>query len=242
MPQHVAIVDDDRAECELLQRTLHAADIQSLILTNSREAVELLRKHTFDAIFVDVNMPPPDGMEVTRQVRASESNQKTPIIMITGAADPSFVSKGFQAGITFFLYKPISKDRLLNLVRLSHSENRVEKRRFHRVEVVQKVTVQLDQDVLEGKTIDISLNGLLVRAPRTFPLGRKVKVLLDLPGGKPPLPIDGVVVRVVAPDSMGIHFDAIGISESKQLQDFLLPLMLKPVFAPAPSDLPLRVS
>ena len=226
MTQHVLVVDDDLLECQLLQRTLHAAEIQAVTLTDSRQALEVVRKQTFDAIFVDVNMPPPDGLEVTKQIRASETNQKTPVIMITGHMDHSMVARGFQAGINFFLYKPIVKDRLLNLVRVTHSVNRVEKRRFHRVAACQRVNVRLDGESLEGHTVDVSLNGLLVCASRTFPPGSHVNVRLELPSGKEPLTLNGVVARVAAPDSMGIHFDGIGLKESKQLQDFLLPLML----------------
>jgi two-component system sensor histidine kinase BarA len=160
--QTVLVVDDDALECQLLQRTLLGADIQAMTLTDSRQAIELARQQTFDAIFVDVNMPPPDGMEVTRQIRASEFNRKTPVIMMTGHEDPQMVARGFQAGISFFLYKPIVKDRLLNLVRVSHSVNRVEKRRFHRVAVQRKVEVETSGKILAGETVDVSLNGLLV--------------------------------------------------------------------------------
>jgi DNA-binding response OmpR family regulator len=224
--QHVLVVDDDLLECELLQRTLHGADIQALTLTDSRQASEILRNHTFDAIFLDVNMPPPDGMELTRQIRASQSNQKTAIIMITGSDDSAVVARGFQAGINFFLYKPINKDRLLNLVRVTQSVNRVEKRRFHRVAVRQKVEVQFNHDILEGNTIDVSLNGLLVHVSQTVPVSSRVKVRISLSPGKTPLAVGGTVTRVPSPDSMGIHLDAIGMNESRQLQDFLLPLMI----------------
>ena len=228
MTQQVLVVDDDLAECELLQRALHSADMQVLILTESRQANGILNTHTFDAIFVDVHMPPPDGLEITRQIRASDPNKATPIIMITGYQDPSIMARGFQAGITFFLYKPIVKDRLLNLVRLTHSVNRVEKRRFHRVQVRRNVKMKIDQDFLEGDTIDVSLNGVCVRTSKTFALGSPVKMSMELFPGQNPLTVSGLVARQAGQDSMGIHFNAIGIRESTQLQDFLLPLMIAP--------------
>jgi DNA-binding response OmpR family regulator len=225
-PLNVLVVDDDQSECELLRRTLHSADIQALTLTDSRQAVELLRNQAFDAIFVDVNMPPPDGMAVTKEIRNSTTNQRTPVIMMTGSDDPSLVARGFQSGISFFLYKPITKDRVLKLVRVTQSVNKVEKRRFHRVAVRQKVEVRLNDDILEGHTIDLSLNGLLVRASRTFPPGSRVRIRLGLSPGKASLDVGGTVTRVISLDSMGIHLDTIDINESRQLQDFLLPLII----------------
>jgi CheY-like chemotaxis protein len=198
-----------------------------MTLTDSREAIEIARKQPFDAIFVDVNMPPPDGMEVTRQIRSSGTNQKTPVIMITGHDDPSMVARGFQAGISFFLYKPIVKDRLLNLVRVTNSVNRVEKRRFHRVQAGQRAKVTFNLESIEGKTIDLSLNGMLVRTPKIFAPESHVRIQVDLSEGMDPLALAGLVVRVPTADSMGIHFENVGIAESKRLQDFLLPLMIK---------------
>jgi DNA-binding response OmpR family regulator len=225
--QHVLVVDDDNSQCQLLQRTLHAAEIRAITLTDSREAIEIARKQPFDAIFVDVTMPSPDGLEVTRQIRSSGTNQKTPVIMITGHDDPSMMARGFQAGINFFLYKPIVKERLLNLVRVANSVNRVEKRRFHRVQILQKTKVRFNLETLEGTTINLSFNGMLARTPKTFAPGSHVRIQLDLLEGKGPLALTGLVIRVPTADSMGIHFANVGIAESKQLQDFLLPLMIK---------------
>jgi len=118
------------------------------------------------------------------------------------------------------------KDRLLNLVRVSHSVNRVEKRRFHRVAVQRKVEVETSGKILAGETVDVSLNGLLVRTSGTFPADSNVKIRLILNAGRPPLAAAGIVARVPSPNSMGICFNSIGMNESKQLQDFLLPLMI----------------
>ena len=71
MPQSALVVDDDLATCELIQTILHSADMKALISTDSGQAAELLRNQKFDAVFLDVNMPPPDGLELTRLMRAS---------------------------------------------------------------------------------------------------------------------------------------------------------------------------
>jgi CheY-like chemotaxis protein len=225
VPQRAQVVDDDLETCKLIQAILHSADMEALISTDSAEAVELLRNRKFDAVFLDVNMPPPDGIEVTRLMRASGYNQKTPVIMVTGEEDPSVLGRGFQAGANFFLFKPINKQRLLNLSRTTHSAVQREKRHYQRVVVSHNVQVLLDGDVLEGETIDVSLNGLLVRAPRPFAVGSRVSARLFLSSGTPPITADGTVVRVAGPHT-GIHLENIGKDASKRLQDFLLPLIL----------------
>ena len=135
------------------------------------------------------------------------------------------LGRGFQAGANFFLFKPINRERLLNLSRATHSAVEREKRHYQRVVVSCNVQVLLDRDVLEGETIDVSLNGLLVRAARTFAVGSQVNVRLFLSSGTQPITADGTVVRVAGPH-MGIHLETIGKDASKRLQDFLLPLIL----------------
>jgi DNA-binding response OmpR family regulator len=223
--QKVLIVDDDASTCEVLQTMLHAADIQALTLTDSGRAVEMLRSERFDAVFVDVNMPAPDGMEVTRAIRSSRQNQKTPVIMMTGDDDPAVVARGFKAGVSFFVYKPLIKERVLNLARVTQSVNQLERRRFHRVAVKRRVEVQLNDGILEGESIDVSLNGVLIRSPRTFAVGTKVKVRLFLSPAKAPITGDGTVARIPSPDTMGIQLDKIDKAETKLLQEFLLPLI-----------------
>jgi CheY-like chemotaxis protein len=98
MPQHALVVDDDLEMCKVIQAILHSTDTEALISTDSAHAVELLHNQKFDSVFLDVNMPPPDGIELTRLIRASGPNQKTPVIIVSGEEDPSVVSRGFQAG------------------------------------------------------------------------------------------------------------------------------------------------
>lgn len=225
MPQKVLIVDDDASTCEVLETMLRAADIQALTLTDSGRAVEVLRNQRFDAVFVDVNMPAPDGMEVTREIRTSTHNQKTPVVMMTGDDDPAVVARGFKAGVNFFVYKPLIKSRVLNLARVTQSVNQMERRRFHRVSVKLKVELQSNDLVLEGETIDVSLNGLLVRVRRALSVGTQVKVRLFLSPAKGPIVAAGTVARIPSPDTMGIHLDQIGKAETNQLQESLLPLI-----------------
>jgi CheY-like chemotaxis protein len=229
MPQrasHTAlIVDDDLASCELIQTILHSAKMEALISTDSSQAVGLLRDQKFDAIFLDVNMSSPDGFELTRLIRASGCNQKTTVIMITGDSDPSVLGRGFQAGANYFVFKPINKARLLNLSLAAYGAAQREKRHYQRVKVIRIVQVILDRDILEGETIDVSLNGLQVRAARTFAPGSQVIIRLYLSSGTQPITAHGKVVRLIG-SHMAIHLENIAKDGSKRLQDFLLPLIL----------------
>ncbi len=98
-------------------------------------------------------------------------------------------------------------------------------RRFRRVATHARVRVKCGDKSVEGETIDISMNGALIRAAHTFPVGSLVEVILFLLAGKPPLAALGCIMRLVEGGSqMGIQLDALSAAESGRLQEYLLPL------------------
>ena len=225
MPQQALIVDDDLATCQLIQAILHSADVETSILTESIRAAELLHQRKFDSIFLDINMPAPNGIELTRIIRAPGPNRKTPVVIITGDEDPTLLSIAFEAGANFFLFKPINRQRLLNLSRAAHSAFQQEKRRYQRVVVNCPVQVTRNDEMLEGETIDMSLNGVLVRTSRCFGVESIVTLRISLPNSLVPVVGKGKVTRIAGPH-MAIHIENVDVEASKRLQEFLLPRIL----------------
>src|SRR5438445_8844995 len=110
--------------------------------------------------FLDLHMAAPDGIELARQIRHSRWNRTTPIILISDDQRPSAMSIGFEAGASFFLYKPIDKGRLLKLIRATQGSVEQERRRTRRVPIQSKVRLRYRADELEGETVDVSLIGV----------------------------------------------------------------------------------
>src|SRR4029077_20676475 len=77
------------------------------------------------------------------------------------------------------------------------------------------------------ETIDLSLNGMMVKAPRTVPTGSHVRVSLDMPNGAQPIVGNGSVMRMIGENQMGIQFNLLRTDESGRLQEFLLPLIIE---------------
>jgi len=65
MQRRALIVDDEPATCELIEKVLGSIGIDSLILNNSTEAPHILRQGKFEVVFLDFDMPFPDGAELT---------------------------------------------------------------------------------------------------------------------------------------------------------------------------------
>jgi DNA-binding response OmpR family regulator len=226
MQRRGLIVDDEPAVCEMLGKVLTSAGMESLALTASSEAPGLLSKGKFDMVFLDLHMAAPDGIELARQIRHSQWNRTTPVILISDDQRPSAMSVGFEAGASFFLYKPIDREPLLKLIRATRGATEYWTRRTRRVALQSKVRLRHGADDLEGETVDVSLSGFLVKAGRTLPTGSSVHVTLDLAPQMRPVVGAGSVVRVLGGNQMGIQLNHLTVAESERLQEFLLPLIL----------------
>jgi DNA-binding response OmpR family regulator len=225
MQKRAIIVDDEPATCELIEKVLTSAGISSLSVKQSGEAADLLRRGKFAVAFLGCHMPFPDGLALTRQMRDSDYNRTTPVILISDDQRPGAMSKGFEAGASFFLYKPVDKDRLQRLVRATHGAMDHEIRRTRRVPLRSRVLIRFCGQEIEGETVDVSMQGLLVRAQRMIPIGSSAEITMELSQAIPPIVGTGSIVRVHGKDQMGIHLGRLALAESQRLQEFLLPLI-----------------
>ncbi len=226
MPAQILVVDDDPLTCELICEILRSAGMEANSVTDSAEAAERLRREKYHAVFLDMHMPPPDGVELARQVRTSRVNASTVIVMITGEEDRTLMGRAFEAGVELFLFKPVERNKLLKLIRAAEGPIERERRRFTRVRLRCRVSMESGNDRLEGRTADLSLGGMLVQSHRVFPPRSLVTVSLELEAGAPPLRSAARVARTVGTDCMGIQFENLEPKESNRLQEFLLPLIL----------------
>jgi DNA-binding response OmpR family regulator len=168
MYKRALVVDDEPAICDLIQEVLRSAGLEALTLTRSAEAPGLLEEGKFDVVFLDLHMPSPDGIELARQMRRTESNRVTPIILISDDQRPSAMSIGFEAGANFFLYKPIDKDRLLKLVRATQGAMENDRRRTRRIPLQCRVQLGFGMENFEGQTMDLSPSSLWCKSRFRF--------------------------------------------------------------------------
>jgi DNA-binding response OmpR family regulator len=226
MQRRALVVDDEQATCDLIQKVLYAAGVDALTLTRSAQATTFLEEGKFDIVFFDQHMGSPDGMELSREMRRAGSNRTTPIILLSDDQRPSAMSQGFAAGASFFLYKPIDKERLLKLIRATQGRMDHERRQTRRVPFQAKAKLRFGFEEIACETVDVSLNGMLVKTPRMLAPGASVQVSLELAQTMKPLIGAGSVVRILGGNQMGIHLDRLPVGESERLQEFLLPKIL----------------
>jgi DNA-binding response OmpR family regulator len=225
MHKRALVVDNEPVSCEQIEKVLHSVGIESLVLNRSSEAPNILRESKFSIAFFGLRMDFPDGTELTRQMRYSGFNRMTPVVLISDDQRPHAMSEAFEAGASFFLYKPIDIESLLRLVRATQGAMENERRRTRRVPLQCRMQLRIGDQQIDGQTMDVSMEGVLVRVSRPIPVGSSVNVSLQLSKGTNPVVAAGCVVRVIGGNQLGIHLGKLGLTESQRLQEFLLPLV-----------------
>jgi len=179
------VVESEPAMCALIQEVLESAEIEAIAPSKNNENELHFNEGKFDVVLIGVGTPSERGIELVRQIRRSGFNRRTPIILFSDDQSPGALTRGFEAGASFFVYKPIDRMHLKRLIHVTQGTIEHERRRFRRVPLQVKVRIKSDKAVLVGETIDISLNGALVRSAQTLPLGSLIEVsLYHLDGGK----------------------------------------------------------
>lgn len=106
--KEVLIVDDIIANQIILASILENAEIKTKLASNGKEALEMLREHHFDLVFMDIQMPEMDGYQATRTIRSFSKWSNLPIIAMTANVFPEDVQKCYEAGMDFCLLKPFN--------------------------------------------------------------------------------------------------------------------------------------
>lgn len=219
------ILDDQPETCDLLARTLQSAGIEALAPHNGADVASFVNEGEFDVIFLDLHSSKVDGLSLLQQIRNANPSQLTPVVLLSDDQRPSALSVAFDAGASFFLYKPIDKDRVLKLLRAAQGALEYKHRQTRRIAVHTPATVRCGAEILDGETLNMSLTGVMLRLPHAIPVGSSVNLSLQLaPAGRPVLS-SGLVARIDTGNRVAIRFQKLSVQESMRLQEFLLPMI-----------------
>jgi diguanylate cyclase (GGDEF)-like protein len=109
----IMMVDDEPTTIEVLATFLEGEGYENIVTsTDSREAVDLLRKHLPDCVLLDLMMPNVDGLQILREIRSDATLQHTPVIILTSSTDAETKLKALQHEATDFLGKPVDPSEL----------------------------------------------------------------------------------------------------------------------------------
>jgi len=108
MDLNCVIIDDEPLAIKIIKNYVHQT--KGLILlrsfSNATESVEYLRDHNVDLLFLDINMPLLDGLNLLKSI------PKKPLTIITTAHE-EFAVASYELEVVDYLVKPIPFNRFM---------------------------------------------------------------------------------------------------------------------------------
>jgi CheY-like chemotaxis protein len=218
--------------------------------TNADDALELLRRHPYDLVLLDEQMPGTRGLEAYRGIR--ELAPTLPVVMVTKSEEDTTLKEAIGANIRDYLVKPVTPRQVLSVITrildgpLIRSQamarafverfRAIESERYHGLDWrgwIERFAelMQWDVDLADaGETgLHESLRGLypdMHREFATFMRDEYPRWLRELDGDRPPLSVDVVsefVLPVLARDRKVIFvvIDCLRLDQWRSLEPLL---------------------
>ena len=117
VPLHILLTEDNATNQQLAQLMLAKLGYRCDVAGNGVEALEALRRQSYDLVFMDVQMPEMDGLEATRRIRSDWAAADQPrIVAMTANAVAGDREECLAAGMDDYLSKPIRMSELVGAI------------------------------------------------------------------------------------------------------------------------------
>jgi len=101
----ILIIDDEKDNTEIIKDILEDVNYTTVLARSAIEAKAIVAVNSFDLILMDVWMPGQDGISLLSEWHSE--GLSTPIVMMSGHAEPSDIVRAMKLGATDFLKKPL---------------------------------------------------------------------------------------------------------------------------------------
>ena len=102
---NILIIDDEKDNTEIIKDILEDVNYTTMLARSAAEAKVVLAANRFDLILMDVWMPGQDGISLLSEWHSEGFD--TPVVMMSGHAEPSDIVKAMKLGAVDFLKKPL---------------------------------------------------------------------------------------------------------------------------------------
>jgi two-component system, cell cycle response regulator CtrA len=150
----VLLIEDDSDTAQSIELMLNSEGFNVYTADLGEAGVDLGKLYDYDIILIDLNLPDMSGFEVLRSLRVSKV--KTPILILSGAADVEDKVKGLSQGADDYMTKPFHKNELFARIHAI-----VRRSRGHDQSVIQTgdLIVNLDAKTVHINRVPVHLTG-----------------------------------------------------------------------------------
>ena len=164
----ILVVDDDKNTRRLMRAVLEDARYEVETAADGADALRVMDTAHIDLVVLDIMMPNMDGYELTKTLRASNSD--LPILMVSAKQLPEDRKRGFLVGTDDYMTKPVDEEEMLLRI----------KALLRRAKIVSERRIELGGVVLDYDSMSVTRDGVTQELPqKEFMLLYK---LLSYPG------------------------------------------------------------
>jgi two-component system, NarL family, sensor histidine kinase BarA len=218
-PLRLLVVEDDIASLELMTEVFTSLKAEVRAISDSEKAASVVNQEKFDGIFLDLEMPRLNGFDLARLVRKSSWNKSTPIVIVTGRDQRQTMQDAFALGATFFLQKPVDRQRLGALFRTVSGGMIGNRRKFMRVPMQADVACTVGSRTVRGVSWNLSRGGMQVEVT-DLKAKDAVRLSFQLPVSGVVVDAAGVVVWATA-KRQGIQFTNVSAQNQRSIRQFI---------------------
>jgi len=112
--KNILIVEDNKINQMITKKILEKNKIICMVADNGMDAIDLVKKHEFDLILMDIHMPGISGVEATQKIRTF--NKDIPIIALTAVTIDENLDDFYRAGFNEIIPKPFKTEEFFEKI------------------------------------------------------------------------------------------------------------------------------
>ena len=129
-PLKVLAVEDESIAMEFLDAQIANLGHEAIHAQDGQQAIDILKRASgsIDVVLMDREMPVMDGLTAIRRIKKDPALRHIPIIMVTAATSTRDMEEGLDAGVFYYITKPVKEAMLRSVLAAAAQEARQAKR------------------------------------------------------------------------------------------------------------------
>lgn len=153
----VLIVEDDLPSRIYISTILKGFVDDVYVAENGAMGIDLFNKYHPDVIVSDIGMPQMNGLEMSRKIKAINTNQQ--IILTTAFDNKNYLIEAIDIGINQYITKPVQRNSIYEAIKRAAHTVLLEKQVNKQLERIQLLSLAVDQS--PSMVIILSVDGIV---------------------------------------------------------------------------------
>jgi CheY-like chemotaxis protein len=183
--KRLLVVDDDKLMCWALEKEFAGLGHSTSVVENGADALEELRRHPYDVVFLDIHLPDSNGIELLQEI--NKISPAATVIIMSGDASETNRQRAYNSGAVQFLEKPFDLSEVHSILKSTSGE--YEQKRKHarhicrvplRISILESTPDEAQYDLynLSGLMADVGSGGLRLRTEYPLRVGQSVRAFI----------------------------------------------------------------